>query len=145
MPNADRQADMTRESGAGGSDSADLAAAHLREELLLDAVEGCLPLAHFDSVVGHVEKESVPARQALLLRIVRSLIENDLMVVGRIGGEEVECVEPWELSLEDAMYRFYDEYVVNHDDSDWVFGIWFALTERGEQAAQGLEARQFDS
>lgn len=130
---------MTRESGAGGSDSADLTVACLQEELLLDAMEGCLPLAHFDSVVGHVEKESLPARQDLLLRTVRSLLEDGLMAVGRIGGETEERVDPWDVSLEDAMSQVHDEYVVHHDDNDWVFGIWFALTERGEQAAQALE------
>ena len=63
------------------------------------------------------------------------------MVVGQIGGGTDERVEPWDMSLDDAMARIYDEYVVHHDDRDWVFRIWFALTDTGEQAAQVLEAR----
>ncbi len=133
---------MTRGPGADDSDSVDLVAAHLREELLLDAMEGCLPLAHFDSVVGHVEKESLSARQGLLLRTVRSLLEDGLMVVGRIGGETVERVDPWDMSLDDAMSQIHDEYVAHHDDKDWVFGIWFALTERGEKAAATLDGKK---
>ena len=69
---------------------------------------------------------------------VRSLIVDGLMVVGHIVGGSDERVEPWNTSLDDAMARIHDDYVVHHDDRDWVFGIWFALTERGERAAEAL-------
>lgn len=69
---------------------------------------------------------------------VRSLIDERLMVVGRIVGASDERVEPWDMSLDDAMARIYDEYVVHHDDQNWVFGIWFALTDSGERAAEAL-------
>ena len=64
------------------------------------------------------------------------------MVVGEIVGASDERVEPWNMSLDDAMAQIRDDYIVRHEDGSWVFGIWFALTERGERAAQALEAKK---
>jgi hypothetical protein len=133
---------MTEEHDSAERDIAVQIPAGLRDHLLCDAHGDCLPLIHVHSVVKQEAGGSLPTRQEVLLRTVRSLIGDGLMVVGRIGGEDVECVEPWDLSLDDAMARIHQRYVVQHDDRDWVFGIWFALTERGEQAAQALEARK---
>jgi hypothetical protein len=113
----------------------------LRDQLLWDAVGDCLPLAHVDSVARRMAAESLSARQMLLMGTVRSLIDDGLMVVGDIIGASDERVEPWDMSLDDAMARIYDEYVVHHDDQNWVFRTWFALTERGQQAAEALETK----
>lgn len=69
---------------------------------------------------------------------VRSLIEDGLMVIGNIEGESDERVEPWDMSLDHAMARIHDEYVVHHDGRNWVWRTWFALTERGERVAEAL-------
>jgi len=131
---------MTDHHEISGHDPAS-ATAQVREQLLRDGLEGCLPLAHFHSVVSHAAV--LPsARQELLFRAVRSLIEDELMVVGRIGGDIVERVDRWNLSPDDAIARIYDEYVVHHDDQDWVFGIWFALTDSGKKAAEALERKK---
>ncbi|WP_123024720.1 hypothetical protein [Mycolicibacterium stellerae] len=113
----------------------------MREQLLRDALGDCLPLAHVDSVVGHAAVDSLSARQELLLRTVRSLIDDGQMVVGNIVGGSDERVEPWNLSLDDAMARIYDEYVVHHDDQNWVFRTWFALTTSGHEAAEALKEK----
>jgi hypothetical protein len=75
------------------------------------------------------------------LRTVRSLIDDGLMVVGNIVGASDERVEPWDMLLDDAMARIHDEYVVHHDDQNWVFRTWFALTARGQQAAEALNKK----
>ena len=75
------------------------------------------------------------ARQELSIAAVRSLIKDGLMVVGEIVGASDERVEPWNMSLDDAMAQIRDDYIVH---GSWVFGIWFALTERGERAAEAL-------
>jgi hypothetical protein len=82
--------------------------------------------------------ESLPARQALLTSVIRSMIDEGLMVVGGIVGASDERVEPWKLSLDDAMAQLRDDYIVNHEEGSWVFGIWFVLTEHGERAAEAL-------
>jgi hypothetical protein len=38
--------------------------------------------------------------------------------------------------------RIYDEYVVHHEDQDWVFRTWLAPTERGQRAAEALETKK---
>ena len=115
----------------------------LREQLLRDSSEGeCLSLAHVDHVARRMAPDSLSARQELLKGTVRSLIDDGLMVVGSIVGGSDERVEPWDMSLDDAMARIDDEYVVHHDDRNWVWRTWFALTESGEQAAAALEANK---
>jgi hypothetical protein len=114
----------------------------LRDQLLRDSSGGeCLSLAHVDHAARRMMPDSLTARQKLLMSTVRTLIDDGLMVVGHIVGGSDESVEPWDMSLDDAMARIYDEYVVHHDDRNWVFRTWFALTDSGEQAAQALEAK----
>jgi hypothetical protein len=114
----------------------------LRDQLLRDASGGeCLSLAHVDHVARRMAPDSLSARQELLMGTVRSLIVDGLMVVGQIDGGSDERVEPWNTSLDDAIARIHDDYVVHHDDRDWVFGIWFALTDSGERAAEALGTR----
>ena len=114
----------------------------LREQLLRDASGGeCLSLANVDHASRRMMPDSLTARQKLLMSTVRTLIDDGLMVVGHIVGGSDESVEPWDMSLDDAMARIYDEYVVHHDDRNWVFRTWFALTDTGEQAAQMLEGK----
>ena len=114
----------------------------LRDELLRDASGGeCLSLAHVDHAARRMMPDSLTARQKLLMDTVRSLIDDGLMVIGNIDGGSDERVEPWDLSLDDAMARICDEYVVHHDDRNWIWRTWFALTDSGEQAAQVLEAK----
>ena len=85
--------------------------------------------------------DSLTAQQKLLMSTVRTLIDDGLMVVGHIVGGSDESVEPWDMSLDDAMARIYDEYVVHHDDRNWVFRTWFALTDSGERAAEALTTK----
>ncbi|WP_164478393.1 hypothetical protein [Mycolicibacterium stellerae] len=124
-----------------GRDGVDQSSERLRDQLLRDVhSDPCLPLAHFDHVAArHAPADSQSTRQQLLLSAVRSLIEHGLIVVGGIVGGSDERVEPWNMSLDVAMARIHDEYVVHHDDQNWVFGIWFAPTVRGEQAAEALK------
>jgi hypothetical protein len=117
-----------------------LVRARLRDQLLRDAFGDCLPLAHVDHLVARLGgADSLSGRQDLLESTVRSLIEDGLIVVGDIVGGSDERVEPWELSLDDAMARLHDEYVVHHGDQNWVFRTWFALTDSGERAAEALK------
>ncbi|RDH80165.1 hypothetical protein DVS77_04070 [Mycolicibacterium moriokaense] len=118
----------------------------LRNQLLRDASGGeCLSLAHVDHVTQGMKADSLTAHQKLLMDTIRSLIDDGLMVVGWIGGETAECVEPWDMSLDDAMARIYDEYVVHHEDRNWVFRTWFALNGAGEQAAEALKSTKSES
>jgi hypothetical protein len=116
--------------------------ARLREQLLWDAVNDCLPMAHVNSVAARAcPDEPKSTRHEVILSVIRSLLEDDLMVVGDIVGASDERVEPWRVSVEEAMATIRDKYVVRHDDEDWVFAIWFALTDSGQQAAGELRTQ----
>jgi hypothetical protein len=104
-----KKLDMSETHSFGGNNDAEASVTRLRDQLLYDAVGDCLPLAHVDSVAGRVAADSVSARQDLLMRTVRRLIDDGLMVVGNIVGASDERVEPWDMSLDDAMARIYDE------------------------------------
>ena len=111
----------------------------LREQLLWDGENDCLPMSHVNSVVaGAFPGGPTPARHALILSVIRSLLDDGLVMVGDIVGASDERVEPWNLSVDEAMARIADSYVVRHDDNEWVFTIWFALTDSGKRAVESL-------
>lgn len=111
----------------------------LREQLLLDGESHCLPMSHVNSVIARaLPGGPTPARHALILSVVRSLLDDGLVVVGDIVGASDERVEPWDLSIDEAMARIIDSYVVHHDENEWVFTIWLALTDTGQRVAEQL-------
>ena len=90
------------------------------------------------TIWSHKTRQLTPYLLAkdILMKTVRSLIEDGLLVVGGIVGGSDERVEPWDMSIQDAMARIHEEYVVHYDDQNWVFGTWFALTDSGKQVAK---------
>jgi hypothetical protein len=112
--------------------------AALRDQLLRDASGGeSLPMTHLDQAVDQVARAaSVAERRELLLSVIRAMLEEGLMVMGKIG--DFDRVDSWGLKLDDAMARLRETYVVDFDSGNWVFGVWFALTESGERAAGAL-------
>lgn len=115
----------------------------VRDQLLQDALGECLPLAHVDGVVARAcPDEQLSTQQEFLLRAVRSLLDDRLIVVGDIVGGSDERVERWDLTIENVIARIHDRYVDNYDDQIWSFNTWVALTERGERLAKGIRKNQ---
>ena len=82
-----------------------------------------MSLAHVDHLAQRLVADSLTVRRELVMDTIRSLIiDGVLIVVGHIVGGSDERVEPWDASLDDA--------------------IWFALTERGDQATEPLETKE---
>lgn len=107
--------------------------------MLWDGENDCLPMSHVNSVIARVFPGGpTPDRHALILSVIQSLLDAGLMVVGDIVGASDERVEPWDVSIDAAMARITDSYVVRHDDNEWVFTIWFALTDSGRRAVKSL-------
>jgi hypothetical protein len=120
-------------------DTDDTALAAVRDQVLRDALGECLPLAHVDGVVARLcPGETLPEQQELVLRAVRSLLDEGLVVVGDIVGGSDERVEPWDLMTEYAVAQIHDRYVDHHDDQTWSFNTWFALIKRGQHLAKRL-------
>jgi hypothetical protein len=121
-----------------GDSSAMSAARTLRSEFLSDLLAGCLSLDDLDSVVAHdYSAEPRAARQELVMTTIRSLLADGLAVVGEIVGASDERVEPWKLSVDEAMARLHERYVVHYDTWEtWGWTTWFALTDLGRRTAE---------
>jgi hypothetical protein len=132
--------DWNREQGEAARSDQD----RLRMRLLSDAVGNCLPMAHVMSVMSREQlADTVAAEQNLVLRTIRSLLEEGLMKIGDILGASDERVVPWDLSTDAAMDRVHDLFVGHYDEpSLWDLAIWLQLTPEGERLAQSLKSGQ---
>lgn len=115
----------------------------LRNELLLDGLAMCVPMAQVTSVTkrNHLA-DTVVAEQNLVLRTIRSLLEDGLMKIGDILGASDERVVPWDLSIDAAMEHFRDLFVGHYDEPTlWDLTVWLQLTPEGERLAESLKRR----
>lgn len=112
----------------------------VRRELLISGLRDWVSLSEVDSViVGHHLVDSIPAKQELAQRAIRSLLEGGLMVIGDLTGDGGRF-RAWGLGLEAAMERLHDRYVTHYSDRhEWVFSVWLDLTDTGEQVARQLQ------
>ncbi len=125
-----------------GHDKPDINAEEfLRNELLLDGLAMCVPMAQVTSVTKrHHLADTVAAEQTLVLRTIRSLLDEGLMKIGDILGASDERVVPWDLSIDAAMDRLYDLFVGHYDEPTlWDLSIWLQLTPHGERLAESLK------
>jgi hypothetical protein len=118
----------------------------VRRQLLLGALEGPVPLTAIDSCVTQQNRSApVTEVQTATLETIRSLVGEDLVVLGDVSGETGRLVA-WSGSLEESMQKISDLYVVNYDDSGaWIWSAWFELTRKGEQVARALQEGAEDS
>ncbi|BBZ70197.1 hypothetical protein [Mycobacterium paraseoulense] len=116
----------------------------LRRRLLFDAVGNCLPMAHVTSVMRREQlADTVAAQQELVLRTIRSLLDDGLMKIGDILGASDERVVPWDLSIDAAMDRLRDLFVGHYDEPTlWDLAVWLQLTPDGERLAESLQGGQ---
>ncbi len=113
----------------------------LRNELLLDGLAMCVPMAQVTSVTKrHHLADTVEDEQNLVLRTIRSLLDDGLMKIGDILGASDERVVPWDLSIDAAMDRVHDLFVGHYNEPTlWDLTIWFQLTPDGERLAESLK------
>lgn len=113
----------------------------LRNELLLDGLAMCVPMAQVMSVMRREQlADTVAAQQNLVLRTIRSLLDEGLMKIGDILGASDERVVPWDLSIDAAMDRVHDLFVGHYDQPTlWDLTIWLQLTPEGERLAESLK------
>ncbi|WP_374025552.1 hypothetical protein [Mycobacterium sp. HNNTM2301] len=116
----------------------------LRKELLLDGQAMCVPMAQVTSVMRrHRLADTVEDEQNLVLRTIRSLLDDGLMKIGDILGASDERVVPWDLSIDAAMERLRDLFVGHYDEPTlWDLAVWFQLTPEGEKVAESLKGGQ---
>lgn len=135
---------MTQPDDRGHDEAERSAQDRLRRRLLFDAVGNCLPMAHVTSVMRREQlADTVAEQQELVLRTIRSLLDDGLMKIGDILGASDERVVPWDLSIDAAMERLRDLFVGHYDEPTlWDLAVWLQLTPDGEKVAESLNGGQ---
>lgn len=110
----------------------------VREELLLDGLEGAVPLTIVDSHATELNPAiPISELQKETLETVRSLVSDGLFSLGAMSGEDGSWVE-WNESLATSMQKISDAYVNNYEDpAAWIWA-WMKLTDKGKQVARAL-------
>ena len=88
---------------------------------------------------------SVADKQRLTLRVIASLLDDGLMRIGDLTGDEGRF-QAWDVSREEAMQRVRERYIDRYDDLDaWIWRIWFDLTDAGRQLAEQFRQKYGDA
>ncbi|WP_235216024.1 hypothetical protein [Mycobacterium kyorinense] len=118
----------------------------VRDELLLGALEGALPLTAVDSSVTQWNPSaSATDVQNETIAVIRSLVSEGLFVLGDLSGEDGRLVT-WNTPLDELIQKISNVYITQYDDPPaWVWSAWMELTDKGRQVARKLEATSKDS
>jgi hypothetical protein len=110
----------------------------LRAELLTSALSDWVSLAEVQQIISHFQlAETDAGRQDLVLRTIRSLLEDGLMQIGELPGPD-ETFPAWE-PVDVAMDRLQERFVGHYDEpASWDYSIWLGLTEVGRNMATEL-------
>ena len=110
----------------------------LRAELLTSGLSDWVSLAEVQQIISHFQLAETDAeRQNLVLRTIRSLLEDGLMQIGELPGPD-ETFPAWE-SVDVAMDRLDERFVGHYDEpASWDYSIWLGLTEAGRDAVREL-------
>jgi len=114
----------------------------LRAEILDAALYDWVPMVEVNQIVTQQELAATDAeRFVLVTTVIRSILSDGLVGVGDLPGDGNQ-IPDWGLSVDAAVERIYDEYVVHHNDPvKWEFRIWIGLTARGRVVAERLAAQ----
>lgn len=120
--------------------TAKTAQARLRDELLTSGLSDWVSLAEVQTIISHFRLADTPdKRQDLVLKTIRSVVEDGLMQIGDLPGADGKFLA-WPGSVDAAMQRLYDRFVRHYDDpTTWDYSIWLGLTEAGKHTAESLK------
>ena len=110
----------------------------LRAELLISGLSDWVSLAEVQEIISHFElAETDRGRQDLVLRTIRSLLEDHLMEIGELPGpnEKFPAWEPVDVAMDRLHERFVGHYV---EPTSWDYSIWLGLTEAGRRVTKTL-------
>jgi hypothetical protein len=113
-----------------------------RDEVLL---WGLVDWVELDRIHRYVADEHPGEPTAIIqnhtLDLIRSLVSDGLFLVGDLNTDD-RRFKQWNVSLDEAIQRIRDVYVVNFEDQGtWPWFCWLALTGAGQKAAEAIEAR----
>ena len=112
----------------------------LRAELLISGLSDWVSLAEVQQIISHFELADADSeRQNLVLRTIRSLLDDGLMQIGELPGPDGKfpAWEPIDVAMDRLRERFVDHYA---EPTSWDYSIWLSLTEEGRPVAKALRA-----
>jgi hypothetical protein len=113
----------------------------LRAELLISGLSDWVSLAEVQQIISHFQlADTDKERQDLILRTIRSLLEDGLMQIGELPGPDgtFPAWEPIDVAMDRLRERFVNRY---NEPASWDYSIWLGLTEAGRGVAKALRAR----
>jgi hypothetical protein len=112
----------------------------LRAELLIGGLSDWVSLAEVQQIISHFQlAEADSERQDLVLRTIRSLLNDGLMQIGELPGPDRKfpAWEPIDVAMDRLRERFVDHYA---EPTSWDYSIWLGLTDAGRPVANALRA-----
>jgi hypothetical protein len=112
----------------------------LRAELLISGLSDWVSLAEAQQIISHFQLADTDSeRQDLVLRTIRSLLNDGLMQIGELPGPDGKfpAWEPIDVAMDRLRERFVGHYA---EPTSWDHSIWLGLTETGRPAAKALRA-----
>ncbi|WP_173399786.1 hypothetical protein [Mycobacterium canetti] len=114
----------------------------IKEGLLIEGLRDWIDLSevHATFLTDTEPRRPVHEVQRLTLSMIRELVSEGLFVLGVPGGgRRNPRFEPWDLSLDAAMAKIEEAYVMHFDDVwGWRTMCWLNLTDKGEKLALEL-------
>jgi len=110
----------------------------LRAELLISGLSDWVSLAEVQQIISHFQlADTDRERQDLVLKTIRSLLEDGLMQIGELPGPDgtFPAWEPVDVAMDRLHARFVGHYA---EPASWDYSIWLGLTETGRPAAKAL-------
>ena len=112
----------------------------LRAEILTSGLSDWVSMAEVQQIITHYQlADTERERQDLVLRAIRSLLEDGLMEMGELPGPDgrFPAWEPIDVAMDRLRERFVDHYA---EPTSWDYSIWLGLTETGRPVAEKLRA-----
>ena len=110
----------------------------LRAELLISGLSDWVSLAEVQQIISHFElADTDREHQDLTLRTIRSLLNDGLMQIGELPGQDGKfpAWEPIDVAMDRLRERFVGHYA---EPASWDHSMWLGLTETGRPVARAL-------
>ena len=115
-----------------------------RLDVLLGGLYDWVSLSEVDGACSF-DCPVVADKQQLTLRVIASLLDDGLVRIGDLLGDQGRF-QAWDVSRDEAMQRVHERYIDRYDDLDaWIWEVWFDLTDVGRELAEHLDRAYGDA
>jgi hypothetical protein len=113
----------------------------LRAEVLISGLSDWVPLAEVQQIISHFQLADTDGeRQDLVLRTIRSLLDDGLMQIGELPGPDGKF-PAWE-AIDVAMDHLRVRFVAHYDEpTSWDYSIWLGPDRSTPAGGEGTARR----